>query len=118
MRKGVQRGLFWLKIQGDLGPFTMWTSRQMRVSYMIKEPPKREPSRAQVIQRDALRRAMLDWKRVPIEFRPNYELAGKLLHFTICGHNVFVACHMRGIWKDVDEMERLTGLRLPHPPDW
>jgi len=61
---------------------------------------------------------MRAWKLIPAEYRPNYESAGKLLGFTITGHNVFVACHMRGIWKDVEEMERLTGLVLPHPPDY
>lgn len=117
-RLGGQHFLYALKIQGDLGIYTTWVDKRLRLCLMIKEPPKRDPSRAQIVQRNALRAAMMDWRKVPDEFKPNFERAGKLLAITITGHNVFVACHMRGVWKDVEEMERLTGYRLPHPPDW
>jgi hypothetical protein len=78
-----------LKIQGDLGPFTCYTSKRGRVVWYLKAPPKEPPSWEQILQQNLFRyvgwawQALAphqreQWERVEREYREVSRLGGEL----------------------------------------
>jgi len=104
-----------LHVAGDLGPFTTWTTQRGKQAWMLKSPPKQIPSPGQVAQRAIFRAAVTSWWTLTAVDHSNYETAVVKLSIPFTGYNMFLSGHMRGNWKDVDQMAALTGLSLPHP---
>jgi len=113
--KGRQASIMGFRMTGDVFDFTTWRAKSGRQSYMVKAPPKRDPSPAQVICRNMFRDAMAGWKSLDRQAQLNYQLAAQILKFQLLGHNLYITCHMRNDWRDTDNASELTGLYLPHP---
>ena len=113
--KGRQPSIMGFRMTGDVFDFTTWRAKSGRQSYMVKAPPKRDPSPAQVVCRSLFRAAMNGWKSLSPQAQKNYQDAANILKFQLLGHNLYITCYMRDDWRDTDNAARLTGLDLPHP---
>lgn len=114
-RKGRTKLLLALELSGDLAGFTTWFARSERQAIMLKAPPTKPPSLAQVAQRLLFRQAATWWNSLDLEQRASYELVTQLLHVRMTGYDLFMRGYLLSDWTDVDRASVLTGVPLDHP---
>jgi hypothetical protein len=75
-----------LKVQGDIGPLTCYTSRRNRIVWYLRAPPEQPPSPLQISQRNRFRGAASTWRSLPAATRATWIEAAKLAHLRISGY--------------------------------
>lgn len=98
--------------QGDLGPYTFYTSKRQGLVWFPKSPPKKPPSSDQVHQRNRFRAAAAAWRSLPQPQREAWELASKRAHLSCHGYNLFVYYQLRKDVAAIRTIERQTGVTL------
>lgn len=78
-----------LNTQGDLGPWTFYTSKRHGLVWFVKAPPLEPPSFLQTHQRNQFRLVGLLWSYLDRQQKANWELASKQAHLRINGYNLF-----------------------------
>jgi hypothetical protein len=64
-----------MRLQGDIGPFTTWTSKRQGVVILLKAPPDKPPSRLQFARRQAMRAAAINWNALSSVSRSSWRRA-------------------------------------------
>jgi hypothetical protein len=104
-----------LKIQGDLGPFTCYTSKRNRIVWFLKAPPKTPLTEEQLNQLAMFREAAWAWRSFTDEQRQVWTLAARKASLRISGYNLLTYLVATGDDAAVRTIERQTGISLPRP---
>lgn len=97
---------------GDLGPFTIYTSKRKGVVWFLRAPPTKPPTYLQRRQRNAFRLAAKAWRATPSSGRTNWSLAARAAGLRISGFNLFVYYHVKHDRPTIATIERITGISL------
>lgn len=84
------RKLVGFNLTGDLGPFTIYTSRRAGTVWFLKAPPTCPPTIHQVRNRNRFRLAAEAWKALPQETRDDWNLACRRAFLYIHGYNLWI----------------------------
>lgn len=76
--------------QGDLGPWTFYTSKRNGLVWFTKAPPLEPPSLLQTHQRNKFRLAGYIWRALTPEARETWLRAARQANLRISGYNLFV----------------------------
>lgn len=109
--RSLLRFLGW-NTQGDLGPWTFYTTKQHKMVFFIKAPPHGPPSYLQTLQRQAFRMAAAYWQRHTPTQKAAWENATHVLKLNLTGYNLFVWYHTAGDRATIATIERLSGITL------
>lgn len=75
--------------QGDLGPWTFYTSKRKGLVFFIKAPPLKPPTRAQIRQRNKFRIVGFVWRSLSPRQRLNWGRAAIGARLQITGYDLF-----------------------------
>ncbi len=98
--------------QGDLGPWTFYTSKTKGLVFFQKSPPLEPPSRAQIHQRNKFRLVGMIWQSLTVDQRKEWELASKRAHLQITGYNLFTYYILTSDAAAIMTVERDAGVDL------
>lgn len=76
--------------QGDLGPWTFYTSKRKGLVFFAKAPPLEPPSLMQIHQRNKFRLAGYVWRTLPEDVQGSWQTAARRASLRITGYNLFV----------------------------
>lgn len=97
---------------GDLGPFTIYTSKRKGVVWFPRAPPKTPPTYLQRRQRNAFRLAAKAWRATPLSGRIAWSLAAAAARLRISGFNLFVHYQTKRDTATIRTIEHITGIPL------
>jgi len=100
--------------QGDLGPYTFYTSKRGALVFFIKAPPTCPPSILQTRQRMKFKALASYWKSITQVDRDNWEFATKKIKLNLTGYNLFTWYHTVGDRPTLATIERLANVTLIH----
>lgn len=95
--------------QGDLGPWTFYTSKRKGLVFFQKAPPLEPPSRKQIHQRNKFRLAGMIWRSLAAEQRRAWNDCAKKAALQITGYNLFTYYITRDDAAAIETVERLSG---------
>lgn len=98
--------------QGDLGPYTFYTSKRKGLIFYAKAPPTSPPSPLQLLQRDRWRNAAEAWTAAAAATREVWNLASARARLRIGGCNLWMFHRLTGDDAAIRTIERQTGLTL------
>ena len=98
--------------QGDLGPWTFYTSQRGALVYFIKAPPLEPPSLLQLSVRNSIRLAAYTWRSLAPQARVDWELVSQRAHLSITGYNLFVSWILGRDDAAIHTLERITRIDL------
>ena len=104
--------LLGLNPSGDLGDYTVYTSRRKGIVWFVKAPPKCPPTYLQRRQRNAFTLAALCWRRVSSEARRTWSAAARLAGLKCSGYNLFVFFQLTRDRAAIRTIEHQTGKQL------
>lgn len=99
--------------QGDLGPWTFYTSKNKGLVWFIKAPPLEPPSFLQTHYRNLFRAAARIWNAFSQPQRDAWLDAAEVAHLTVHGYNIFVYYQVTRDDGFIPTLERLLGRRIP-----
>lgn len=106
-----------LRVTGDLGPVTMYTSRRGKVVVFDKAPPLTPQTARQLIMRSRWRAAADAWKAMSEADRETWRAAAAAAKLSIPAYQFWIFASTKpnssGIVKTV---ERQSGITLPNKP--
>lgn len=76
--------------QGDLGPWTFYTSKRKGLVFFQKSPPLEPPTIRQTHQRNKFRLAGYIWRSLSPEQQDRWRQAAARANLRITGYNLFV----------------------------
>jgi len=91
LQKPTDFNMLALALTGDLGPFTIYTTRQSKIVWFPKSPPLEPPSGAQLVMRNRWRRAASEWKTKSQFDRSEWERIVQKAGLRITGYNFFLS---------------------------
>ncbi len=100
---------------GDLGPYTFYTSKRKHLVVFPKTWPKDPPSYHQGLNRDRWRHAALRWRSLDQSIRDRWKLLGTKANLTITGYNLYMHYITGKGTGTVEACERVTGLDVLTP---
>ena len=96
---------------GDLGPFTIYTSRRAGTVWFTKAPPLSPPSVFQIRQRNAFRLAAEAWRALTPTRRAAWHQAARRARLYLHGYNLWVW------WQTIRDRRTLATIeRLSNTP--
>ncbi len=98
--------------QGDLGPWTFYTSKRKGLVFFVKSPPLEPPSPKQVHQRNKFRVVGFMWRSLTPQQRKDWELAALAAHLQITGYNLFTYYVLKDGELVVQTVEAQSGITL------
>jgi hypothetical protein len=104
-----------LKAAGDIGPYTIWTSKRNKLVLILKAPPEKPPSYLQLRQRNRWRIAAQQWRALPPAARARWALAAARAHVRCTGYNLHTAYVAADRADLIRTIERQTSLQLLTP---
>ncbi len=111
-----QLGLLGLHVQGDLGPWTIYTDRKGRKKWFLYSPPTKPPTDKQITQRQRFTNAQANWMVLTQTEKLNLEKACVMQSMAFTGQNLFISAQLTGKQAALQVIARLTGLTLPIAP--
>lgn len=100
---------------GDMGPYTFYTSHRKRLVVFLKTWPKDPATYHQKLNRDRWRHAAIRWHGMPQETRDLWKELGMKAHLTISGYNLFIHYMMGKGTGAVLTCQALTGIDVITP---
>jgi len=97
---------------GDVGPFTVYTTRRKGVVWFPRSPPEKQPTVLQRRCRNRFRLAAWVWRSMPLPQRGEWERASQLAPLSITGYNLFVFHQLTRDDATIRTVERLSGVQL------
>lgn len=76
---------------GDLGAYTIYTSKRGAVVFYPRAPPNKPPSPGQTRSRNAFRAAAAAWATLPTEEKIKWQLAAHRAGLRITGYDLWVS---------------------------
>jgi hypothetical protein len=110
LRRGLALAGF--NVQGDIGPYTVYTSRRGKFVVFDKAPPLTSASYAQLVQRNRWRGAAKLWRELLPNERARWEEASKKLRLMLTGYNLYVYFSTTNDLPTIRTIERQSGLDL------
>ncbi len=98
--------------QGDLGPWTFYTSQRKGLVWFIKAPPLEPPSNLQITMRNLFRANGYLWRSLQPKQRTAWETASKLAKLTITGFDFFTYWNLTKDNAAIETIERQTSINL------
>lgn len=98
--------------QGDLGPYTFYTSKRKGLVFFQKSPPLEPPSLAQIHQRNKFRITGFIWQALAAEQRATWLKAAHLADLQITGYNLFTYYVLTEDVAAIETVERLARVDL------
>jgi len=84
------RPLLGFRQTGDLGPFTIYTSRRRKPVWFLKSPPMKPPSPMQRHQRSRFTMAARAWQQLSPGIRKRWSLAAARARLYLSGYNLWL----------------------------
>jgi len=106
------RSLIGFNPTGDLGPFTIYTSKRMGTVWFTKSPPLEPASERQTHYRNRFRFAARAWKLLTPDERENWNEACRRCHLYMCGYCLFVWYQLKRDRPTLATIERIAGISL------
>lgn len=100
------------RIQGDLGPWTFYTSARGSIVWYERTPALNPPSAIQQVMRDRWRIAAQAWHSLDQETKARWELASQRANLHITGYNLWVYWRTTQDRTSVETVARQSGLTL------
>jgi len=110
-RQALFRYLGW-NTQGDLGPYTFYTSKRKGLVWFVKAPPKSPPTWKQRLQRTRFQNAALLWHQLTPDQRAAWTTATARAHLKVTAYNFFLYVHLRRDWAAARTVQHQTGIEL------
>lgn len=110
--KQARSGCLALKLQGDIGGLTTYTTRRGRIVYFIQAPPNQPMSADQSYFRSQFRAAIACWQAMSKQQQQAWYRACRTAHLRIGPTALIVAALMPGRTSDIRTIERQSGERL------
>lgn len=98
--------------QGDLGPFTFYTSKRKGLIWYDKAPPTCPPTPLQLLQRGRWATAAAAWTQQTPATRASWNLAAARAHLRIGGLNLWMYHRLSFDEGAIRTIESQTGLTL------
>lgn len=98
--------------QGDLGPYTFYTSKRKGLVWYDKAPPTCPPTQLQLLQRSRWTAAAQAWTAASPATREAWNLATTRAHLRIGGLNLWMYHQLSYDTPAIQTIERQTGLTL------
>lgn len=98
--------------QGDLGPWTFYTSRRGNLVFFPKAPPLSPPTPDQVHQRNRFRLAAKAWQALIPAFRERWNTAAVAAHLRIHGYDLWTYYHLTLDAPAIRTIENQTRIQL------
>ncbi len=95
---------------GDIGPYTIYTSQRHRLVIFLKTWPKDPASYNQKLNRDRWRHAGIRWRNLPPSTRNDWKRLAKAANLTISGYNLYMHYITGPPRTIVQTLQRLTGI--------
>ena len=97
---------------GDLGPYTFYTSSRKRLVIFPKAYPKDPATYHQTLYRNRWRHAAARWHSLTAECRLRWKVMGKRANLTISGYNLYTFYILGKGTKTVETIQRQTGMNV------
>lgn len=97
---------------GDVGPYTIYTSKRKRIVVFLKAPPTKPPTRRQQIVRNQFRITGWSWSRQTPDVRANWQNAARRSGAKITGYNLYQFYNATGNAQVIRMIERQSGTNL------
>jgi len=97
---------------GDLGPYTFYTSSRKRLVVFPKTWPKDPATYHQTLYRNRWRHAALRWQSLPAEVRLRWKVMARRANLTITGYNLYIVYILGKGTKTVETIQRQTRLNV------
>ena len=104
-------------VGGDLGPFTLYTTRRRKLVWYPRSPPTTGPSPAQARQRDRFRLAIRRWNQLDQPTKNAWNELTLTLHLCAHGLDFWIHLSLRPDRQKWATIVANTGTTLT-PPDW
>lgn len=98
--------------QGDLGPWTFYTSKRKGLVFFTKSPPLEPPTLLQIHQRNKFRLAGYVWRTLPPDVQATWQAAAIAAALRITGYNLFVHWITKQDHEVIHTIERQSGINL------
>ena len=102
-------------VQGDIGPWTFWTSKRGQLVFFPKAPPLVPPTKDQIHQRNKFKLVANLWNHLLATTRKTWEAAALAAHLRIHGYDLFTYYELTGDHDAIRTIERQTNLQLLDP---
>lgn len=109
-------GLLGIEVQGDIGPWTVYTDRYGRKKWFLFSPPTKPPTAPQIAQRARFQQAQKNWADLTAQEKENLETACKKTSLVLTGQNLFISAQLTGRQEALQVIARQTDLPLPQAP--
>lgn len=103
---------FGLNPTGDLGPFTIYTSRRAGTVWFAKAPPTKPPTVHQLRQRNRFRLAAYAWRNLSQEQRNDWDTACRRAYLYINGYNLWIWWQLKRDRATLATIERHSRINL------
>lgn len=100
---------------GDLGPYTFYTSHRKRLVVFPKSWPKDPATYHQTLYRNRWRHAALRWRNLTPETRTLWESLSKRGNCTVTGYNLYIFYILGKGTKVIQTLQRNTGVDVITP---
>lgn len=97
---------------GDLGPYTFYTSKRKRLVVFLKTWPKDPATYNQTLNRNRWRHAAIRWRRLSTSARNDWTLLARRANTTVTGYNLFIFYMMNTNIKIIETLQRQTGINV------
>ena len=111
-----QLGMLGMRVQGDLGPWTIYTDKKGRKKWFLYSPPTKPATPNQIIHRNRFKTAIESWKALPDDEKAALENASRAASLSITGQNLFVSALLTSRSVSYAAVARQTGITLPELP--
>lgn len=100
---------------GDLGPYTFFTSHRKRLVVFPKTWPKDPPTYHQTLYRQRWRHAALRWQRLPQSTRDLWRTMSLRANLNVTHYNVFLFYILGNHTQHIVTLQNLTGVDVITP---
>lgn len=97
---------------GDLGPYTFYTSHRKRLVVFPKSWPKDPATYHQTLYRNRWRHAAVRWQELSAQTRSDWETMAKRAHCTVSGYNLFVFYILGKGTKVIETIQRVAHMNV------
>ena len=101
-----------LRPTGDLGPYTIYTSKRRATVIFPRSPPLKKPSPKQIAQRNRWRATADAWATMDPAIRQTWQRAAATAGLRITGHNLYFWYVLAGDDATIKTIERQTSITL------
>lgn len=116
MPLGIHPDMLGLRVSGDLGEMTMYTTRHLRMVIYPKSPPQMPATPGQVRHRTRWAIAVENWKALPDYTRDEWERVSIEASLMMTGHNLWMHFSFSQDQESLASLNRQANASLSLPP--